>query len=252
MTATRTEIATDDGAAPAFWYGAPTAPGVLVLMDGLGMRPAMHEIAARIAAAGYRVLLPDLFHRLGAYTPPDPASMFADPAVRAAWGARLAGTTSAKLVRDLRAYLDALGPAKVGITGYCMGGRLALLAAATYPDRVAAAATYHPGGVVTDAADSPHLTWSSGTRRATVSCRRTRRRTTPPPPRGTGRRCSRCSRARCRPELRDSADGGERRRSRWRCCSDVARALSGPAWSAPSPAAGSLIAGFHRMLRPAR
>jgi carboxymethylenebutenolidase len=157
MTATRTEIATDDGAAPAFWYGAPTAPGVLVLMDGLGMRPAMHEIAARIAAAGYRVLLPDLFHRLGAYTPPDPASMFADPAVRAAWGARLAGTTSAKLVRDLRAYLDALGPAKVGITGYCMGGRLALLAAATYPDRVAAAAAYHPGGVVTDAADSPHL-----------------------------------------------------------------------------------------------
>jgi carboxymethylenebutenolidase len=155
MTVTRTEIATEDGAAPAFWYGAPTAPGVLLLMDGLGMRPAMHELAAGLAAAGYRVLLPDLFHRLGAYTPPDPATI-ADPAVRAAWGARLASTTSAALVRDVGAYLDQLGATKVGVTGYCMGGRLALLAAATYPDRIAAAAAYHPGGLVTDAADSPH------------------------------------------------------------------------------------------------
>jgi len=156
MVATRIEIQTEDGVAPAFVYGAPTAPSVLLLIDGIGMRPAMHEIAERLAQAGYHVLMPDLFYRLGEYVAPDPRALFSDPAVRAAWSARHTGTTAATLMRDIGAYLDHLGPAKVGITGYCMGGRLALVAAATYPDRVAAAAAYHPGGLVSDAADSPH------------------------------------------------------------------------------------------------
>jgi carboxymethylenebutenolidase len=156
--ATRIEIATDDGVAPAFELGAASAPRVLLLHDGLGMRPAMHEIAERLATAGYRVLMPDLFYRLGAYTSPDPRTFFGDPEQRAAWtrAQMSAGTTSANLVRDIRAYLDHLGDAPCGVTGYCMGGRLSLLAAATYPDRIAAAAAYHPGGLVTDAADSPH------------------------------------------------------------------------------------------------
>jgi len=154
--ANRIEIRTEDGVAPAFEYGEPAAPAVLMLMDGIGMRPAMHEIAARIADAGYRVLMPDLFYRLGEYTAPDPAALFSDPAVRAAWWGRHATTSPAALVRDIAAYLDRLGAAKVGVTGYCMGGRLALTAAATYPDRIAAAAAYHPGGLVTDGPDSPH------------------------------------------------------------------------------------------------
>lgn len=157
MIPTRIEIPTVDGVAPAFVFGAAGAPEVLVLMDGLGMRPAMHALAERLAAEGYRVLLPDLFYRLGAYDPPDPTLLFSDPAVRTAWWQRLAGTTSTQLVRDLGAYLQAMGSGKVGVTGYCMGGRLALLAAATYPERFAAAAAYHPGGLVTDAPDSPHL-----------------------------------------------------------------------------------------------
>jgi len=159
MNATRIEIKTEDGVAPAFEYGAAGAPSVLLLIDGIGMRPAMHELAERLAQAGYHVLMPDLFYRLGEYVAPDPRLLFSDPAVRAAWFARhtSTGTTAASLVRDLGAYLAHLGGARVGVTGYCMGGRLALLAAATFPDRVAAAAAYHPGGVVTDAADSPHL-----------------------------------------------------------------------------------------------
>lgn len=157
MTSTRIEIETEDGVAPAFVYGAPSAPSVLLLMDGIGMRPAMHELAARLADAGYHVLMPDLFYRLGEYTAPDPAALFSDPAVRAAWWGRHSTTTAASLVRDIGAYLAHLAAPKVGVTGYCMGGRLALSAAATYPDRIAAAAAYHPGGVVTEAADSPHL-----------------------------------------------------------------------------------------------
>ena len=156
MSDQRIEIDTGDGIAPAFLYGPASAPGVLLLMDGIGMRPAMHELAAQLADAGYRVLMPDLFHRLGEYTAPDPAALFSDPAVRAAWWGRHANTSPASLLRDIGAYLDHLDAPKVGVTGYCMGGRLALAAAATYPDRIAAAAAYHPGGVVTDAPDSPH------------------------------------------------------------------------------------------------
>jgi len=157
MAATRIEIETEDGVAPAFEHGSPGDPAVLMLIDGIGMRPAMHAIAARIADAGYHVLMPDLFYRLGEYTAPDPAALFSDPAVRAAWWGRHATTTVAGLVRDIAAYLDRLGSDRVGVTGYCMGGRLALMAAATYPDRIAAAAAYHPGGLVSDAPDSPHL-----------------------------------------------------------------------------------------------
>ncbi len=45
---------------------------------------------------------------------------------------------------------------KVGVTGYCMGGGLALRAAAAFPDRVAAAGAFHPGGLVSDAPESVH------------------------------------------------------------------------------------------------
>jgi carboxymethylenebutenolidase len=157
MTGTRIDIRTEDGVAPAFEYGAPGAPQVLLLIDGIGMRPAMHAMAERLASEGYRVLMPDLFYRLGAYTAPDPKVMMSDPAVRAAWWERVKSNTTASLVRDIGAYLAYLGDVKVGVTGYCMGGRLALVTAETYPDRVVAAAAYHPGGLVTDGPDSPHL-----------------------------------------------------------------------------------------------
>jgi carboxymethylenebutenolidase len=149
------DLRTDDGVAPAYEYGA--GPPVLFLHDGIGMRTAMHEMAERLAAAGFRVLMPDLFYRLGPYTAPEPRALFTDPEVRKAWSARheAAKVTAANLVRDMRAYLEHLG-APCGVTGYCMGGRLSLMTAASYPDRIRAAAAYHPGGLVTDGPDSPH------------------------------------------------------------------------------------------------
>lgn len=157
-TATSIEITTDDGLCPAFLYGDPASPNVLMLIDGIGMRPAIQAVAARLAGAGFHVMLPDLFYRIGPYTAPEPAALFGDPAVRAAWFQRVMATTNAtNLMRDIRAYLAALPAAKVGVTGYCMGGRFALAAAGTYADRIAAAAAYHPGNVVTDQPDSAHL-----------------------------------------------------------------------------------------------
>jgi carboxymethylenebutenolidase len=133
-------------------------PGVLMFHDGLGMRPAMHEVAASIATAGYRVMMPDLFYRMAPYDAPDPHELFSDPAVMAAWWAKAQSNTAEMILSDLPVYLAELrarvqGP--FGATGYCMGGRLALCAAALHPAEFAAVAAYHPGRLVTDT-DSPH------------------------------------------------------------------------------------------------
>lgn len=158
MTATRIEITTEDGVCPTFLFGDPATPNVLMYIDGIGMRPALHAIAERIASAGFHVMLPDMFYRIGPYTAPEPAKLFGDPVVRAEWGKRLAPTTNAaNAMRDTRAFLAQLKGAKLATTGYCMGGRLSLTAAGTYPEQIVAAAAYHPGNMVTDAPDSPHL-----------------------------------------------------------------------------------------------
>jgi len=161
-------IETRDGRCEASLFQPPTGdgpwPAVLVYMDGIGIRPALFEIGERIAARGYVVLLPDLFYRAGPYVPPDPAKLFADPAFRAEWASRyIASANQASVMADTRAFLDFLGALpdvkqpKIGTTGYCMGGGLSLAAAGHYPDRVAAAASFHGGRLATDAPDSPHL-----------------------------------------------------------------------------------------------
>ena len=154
----RIEIQTEDGTCPAHVFGTEGLPRVLFYMDGPGIRPALFEMAERIAAAGYRVLLPDLFYRSGPYAPMDPKVVFADPAKRAELFSRyMSKTTIANVMRDTRAFLAQLGDGKIGTTGYCMGGRFSLAAAGTYPERVMAAAAYHPGNPASDAPDSPHL-----------------------------------------------------------------------------------------------
>ncbi len=161
------EIQTEDGRCPAYVFrpeGAGPWPGVLMYMDGIGMRSALHEMGQRLAKAGYYVLLPDLFYRAGPYTAPDPKQLFTDEKVRTEHFKKFFATTSAETVmRDPRAFLahfaaqkDVVQP-KIGITGYCMGGRMALSAAGHFGDRIAAAAAYHPGNLANDAPDSPHL-----------------------------------------------------------------------------------------------
>jgi carboxymethylenebutenolidase len=156
MAEQRVEIRIDDTVAPAFVYGLPKSPSVLMYIDGLGMRPAIRAVAERVAGLGYRVLLPDLFWRMGPYIAPDPHVLFADATVRADWFDRARGAASqAQIMSDTRAYLDQLA-GKVAVVGYCLGGQMAIVAAGTYPDRVVAAAAYHPGDLATKGNDSPH------------------------------------------------------------------------------------------------
>jgi carboxymethylenebutenolidase len=133
-----------------------------MLMDGLGVRPALFEMAERLAAGGYFVVLPDLYYRIGIAAPG--VKLFTDPELRAQWSKSVLPTVSiANVMRDMPAffeYLDgqpAVPEGRYGTTGYCLGGRLSLAAAGHYPDRIAAAASYHGGGLATDAPDSPHL-----------------------------------------------------------------------------------------------
>jgi carboxymethylenebutenolidase len=163
----RVEIKTRDGVCPAYVAHPPGAgpwPAVLVFMDGPGIRPAMLAVGERMAALGYFVLLPDLFYRSGPYEPMNPRTVFTDPEQRKVLMEKFfALATGPDVMSDTRAFLDYLAtwpevkPGRVGITGYCMGGRLALTAAGTYPDRIAAAASFHGSRLATDMPDSPHL-----------------------------------------------------------------------------------------------
>jgi carboxymethylenebutenolidase len=166
-TKTATTIETRDGLCPAWLFhptGAGPSPGVIMFMDGVGIRPAMFEMAGRIADAGYVVLLPDLFYRSGPYEAPEPRKLFSDLEFRKTWFAKYNSLlTFENVMSDAAAFLDLLArdPAvaqpKIGTTGYCMGGKFALAAAGYYPDRVAAAASFHGAHLATDAPDSPHL-----------------------------------------------------------------------------------------------
>jgi carboxymethylenebutenolidase len=161
------DITTQDGAMPLHIHtpaGKGPWPGVLMFMDGPGMRPAVHELAGRLAQAGYCVLLPDLFYRSGPYAPVDPKVVFTDKLLREAHREKfMALATPRAVMADTKALLAAaaalteLAPSPIGVVGYCMGGRLALIAAGTFPDRFAAAASYHGGGLANDTPTSPHL-----------------------------------------------------------------------------------------------
>ena len=158
------QIPTRDGSCPAQVMtpgGTGPWPAVILYADAGGIRPAMVEMAQRLADTGYVVLLPDLFYRHGPYGPLVPTEVFKGD-WRAILGPLMATTGNDKAAEDTEAFLaslDARGDVagrKVGAVGFCMGGGMTLAAAATYPERFAAAASFHGGNLATDAPTSPH------------------------------------------------------------------------------------------------
>jgi carboxymethylenebutenolidase len=159
-------IKTPDGTADAYFVHPTkgTFPGVLIWPDIFGLRPAFKDMATRLAESGYSVLVINPFYRVQkAPTAPEHPD-FNDPATRQAL-MTLAGSLSPETtMTDAKAFVAFLDsqPAvnkkrKIGTTGYCMGGPLVMRTAATVPDRIGAAATFHGGGLVTDKPESPHL-----------------------------------------------------------------------------------------------
>ena len=165
----KTEIAlpTPDGDARAFTFtpdgGAGPWPAAILFMDAPAIRPALFDMGQRLADAGYFVLVPDLFWRAGPYDRPDIAKARAGDPDAVAVFQKLRGSTSVeKQMTDAKACLDYLAkapqakPGKVGVTGYCMGGGIALRAAGMFPDRIGAAASFHGGNMATETEASPH------------------------------------------------------------------------------------------------
>jgi carboxymethylenebutenolidase len=165
-TESEVSITTPDGACDAYFVhpATGTAPAVLIWPDIFGLRPAFRQMGKRLAEAGYAVLVVNPFYRTKKAPTSSPHADFEDPATRDALmglAHTLTPETEVTDAKALTAWLDQQPSVdksrKMGTTGYCMGGPLVLRTAATNPERIGAAATFHGGGLVTDKPDSPHL-----------------------------------------------------------------------------------------------
>ena len=155
------DIPSADGAMNSFVAhpeeGGPS-PVVLFYMDAPGKREELHEMARRLAAVGYFVVLPNLYYRrtrdfwLRERTEPALAQMFGLMAT-------LNRTTTECDTRALLDYVDAQPQAdatRIGAVGYCMSGPFVMWAAAAFPERLRCIASIHGANMATEAPDSPH------------------------------------------------------------------------------------------------
>ncbi len=166
MIEEKVEIRTADGVADGFLYrdeGGSRKPGVIHLTDIGGIRSSQKVMASRLAAAGYMVLLPNIFYRSGKPPVVDFAAGFENEEVKKRVAELRAPLTPEAQESDAGAYVDFLAGQQgvsaggMGVVGYCFAGSMALRTAAARPDRVTAAAAFHGGGLCTDAPTSPHL-----------------------------------------------------------------------------------------------
>lgn len=165
MIGDRVDLRTQDGVLDCYTFAPASAgshPGVIMYMDAFAIRPQLAEMAQRLASSGYFVVLPNLYYRTP-FEPFDPKQVQAEGPERTRFKAMVQSINDPMVMRDTAAVIEFLdrSPAvkqgKMGVVGYCMGGGYALSAAGTFPDRVAAAASFHGGSLATDKPHSPHL-----------------------------------------------------------------------------------------------
>jgi carboxymethylenebutenolidase len=166
MSERRIDVTTPDGVIDVHVFtpaGAGPWPLVLFYMDAFGVRPQLAGMAGRLAALGYTVALPNLYYRSGAYAPFNPAEVAAGGAERDRFKGMIASINDTLVMRDTAAALTVLDQTPevragaIAAVGYCMGGGFALSAAGSFPERVAAAASFHGGSLATAKPDSAHL-----------------------------------------------------------------------------------------------
>lgn len=155
------DIQTADGEMKTFVFHPENDgphPVVLYLMDAPSIRPALRDMASRLATAGYYVMLPYLFYRGGPFR----EFGMSDDDMHAR--RELMGTvTPTNIIGDAEALLafaaddPVARDGAIGAVGFCMSGGLVLALAKAVPDRVAAVASIHGAWLVRDSPDSPHL-----------------------------------------------------------------------------------------------
>jgi carboxymethylenebutenolidase len=173
------DIRTTDGAMETFVCrperGGPL-PAVFFLMDAPGIREELRDMARRLGTTGYCVLLPNLYYRAGRDTIYGPSVLEEGSDEHKRMRAVRTKMTIPPVMADLGAMLDFVdrqddvkrGP--VGCHGYCMSGPYALAAAARFPDRVAAAASFYGTWLVSDAEESPHLSFAKVRGELYIAC----------------------------------------------------------------------------------
>lgn len=145
-------------------------PGVIIYMDVWGVREELFDIARRVATVGYYCMVPDLYYRQGSVRhgyrneKNQMISMEAlDESRKEHVRASMRQLTDAMVVEDTRTLLDFIerdepvAPGALGAIGYCMGGRHVFRVAGEF-SRFKASVSLHGTRLVTDQADSPHLT----------------------------------------------------------------------------------------------
>ena len=163
VTESEIDVTTPDGVSDSYFVhpSSGSHPGVLIWPDAFGLRPAKRQMAKRLAESGYAVLLVNQYYR-SQRAPIVNTTNFAEVSdtLRPLMGTLNPETQG----RDARAFIGFLdrqqavdSNRKMGTMGYCMGGPFTMRTAASLPDRVGAAASFHGGGLVTDQPDSPHL-----------------------------------------------------------------------------------------------
>lgn len=160
------EIPFPDGRSEAFLYRQEDGgrrPGVLYLTDIGGIRAANRGMARRLAGEGYSVLMPNIFYRTGRLPLFDFPVKHGEERTDRRFAELRAPLTPDVMDRDAAVYvdflagLDAVGPGPFGVVGFCFSGAFAMRVAAARPERIAAVASFHGGGLYAESPASPHL-----------------------------------------------------------------------------------------------
>ena len=166
LVSSNVSIETPDGICDALFVHpvGGTHPAVLMWPDILALRPAFQEMATRLAQSGYAVLCVNPYYRDSAAPVVELGETFGDASTREKvmpmyrnLNARTHQTDAIAFTQWLDAQPAVNSNRKIGTMGYCMGGPIVMRTAAAVPDRIGAACSYHGGGLVTEASDSPHL-----------------------------------------------------------------------------------------------
>jgi carboxymethylenebutenolidase len=153
-----------DGSAEAIVYtpGDGPHPGLLFYTDIFGIRPEAQTVARRFAEAGYTVMMPNVFYRYKKLPLLDFEFKMGEERSMKALAGLFGSLTGAMMEKDAPHYVEALlnrndvAGDRIAVVGYCFTGAMALRTAAMMPDKVAAAASFHGGRLVTEDEDSPH------------------------------------------------------------------------------------------------
>jgi carboxymethylenebutenolidase len=133
--------------------GAGKFPAVLVIMEAFGLNDHIKDVTERIAAEGYVAIAPDLYYR-------DAVDAVGYDQIQEAIG-MMQRLDDDKVVADLQSVITHLKAQnfvhgdRMGMTGFCMGGRITFLAACKLPSDIQAAVTFYGGGIADESPRAP-------------------------------------------------------------------------------------------------